>query len=182
VDVHFTPVLGLQQDRGHDPVQLNLAKERAATLNRLGFLERPQAETVYLDPFRLKGKLDERLGRITGTDRKPDRIEVTGYALLTMHGRPPDALLLTVRNDSSPKPVIVDVALPEVLPAFLLLNCMKDAQFAFDDYRPRRCGQWHASVKREQLPKGGKVRLEIWALNFENFTIAEIGDGVTIDG
>jgi hypothetical protein len=182
VDVHFAPVLGQQQDRGRDPVQLRLAMERAATLNKLGYLERPQADSVHLDSFKFKGKLDDRLGRITGTDRKPDRIEIEGYALLTMHGRPPDAVLLTVRSDESPKPVIVDVALPEVLPAFLLLNCMKDAQFAFDDYRPRRCGQWHAIVKREQLAKTGKTRLEVWALNFENFTIVEIGEGVSIDG
>jgi hypothetical protein len=181
VDLHFTPLLGQQQDRGRAGVQVRLAAERAATLNRLGLLDRPQAHTLDLDQFKSKGKLDPKLGRITGTDRRPAEIDVAGYALLTMGGRPPDGILLTVRSEVSPKRKIVDVCLTDNLPGFLLLNTSKDNQFIFfDDYRPRRCGQWAATVKRGNMPPG-KVRIEAWALNFEQFTVLEIGDGITVD-
>lgn len=182
VDIHFTPLLGQEQDRGRSGVQVRLAAERAATLNRMGLLHPPQATTLDLDQFTKRGKLDLKLGRITGTDRRSATIEVSGYALLTMHGRPCDAVLLTARTGDSPQRRIIDVSLPDNLPAFLLLDASKDFHFlVFDTHRPRRCGQWTATVKRESLPKGGKVRIEAWALNFENQSVFEIDEGFTID-
>jgi hypothetical protein len=180
VDVHFTPLLGQQQDRGRTPVQLNLAEERGATLNRLGLLRPPQAQTPSLKPFEKKGRLANDLGQITETYQKPDQIEVRGFALLTMRGRPPDAVLLTVRSDTSPTPIIVDVCLPNVFPVFFLADNSKDDQFIFDADRARRCGPWVGTVKRAQIPEG-KAQIEAWALNFEKRTIREVGSGVAVE-
>lgn len=160
-------------------MQVRLAVDRAATMNRLGFFKRPQAQTAGLGEFHKRSRLDEKLARITGTDRRPSHIEISGQALLTMHGRPADAILLSARSEESPEAQIVDVSLPDAVPAFLFLNNLKDNQFIFDDYRPRRCGQWQCGVKRDKLPKG-RVRLEVWALNFEQYSIAEIGNGITV--
>jgi hypothetical protein len=182
VDVHFSPLLGQAQDRGQPAQNIRLAHDRAAVMNRLGFLDRPQAKDLSLDQFTIRAKLEDKLGWIISTDRVPESITINGFALLTMHGRPPDAVLVTWRNDDAGgKRQIVQVVMPDNLPAFFLTDTMKDMQYVLlDDYRPKRFGQWSATIKRSDLPKNAKLRIESWALNFENFSVHEIGDGFSV--
>lgn len=182
VDLHFSPLLGLAQDRDKPAVQIRLSASRAAMLNRLGLMHPPQATTLDLRQFTRRSNLDEKLGMVTGTERRPGTIDVSGYAMLTMRGRPVDAVLLTCCNAASPERRIMDVALPDNLHAFFLLATMKDNQFlVINEHRPTRCGQWTATIKRDQLPKGGNVRVEAWALNFEKREVSLINAGFTVD-
>jgi hypothetical protein len=182
VDVHFTPLLGQAQDRGQPAQHIRLAHDRAEVMNRLGFLDHPQATSLNLDQFTIRPKLEDKLGWIISTDRVPESITIHGFALLTMHGRPPDAVLITWRNDAAGgERQIVQVVMPDNLPAFFLTDTMKDMQYVvLDDYRPKRFGEWSATVKRNDLPKNAKLRIEAWTLNFENFSVHEIGDGFSI--
>lgn len=182
VDVHFSQLMGLAQERGQPARHINLAKDAAAVMDRLGFLAHPRAKTLLLSQFKDKGTLEGKLGWIDRTDRLPETITIHGYALQTMRGRPPDAVLITWRNDAvDNERHIVQVAMPDNLPAFFLTDTMKDMQYVMlDEGRTRRTGEWSATIKRGDLPGNAKLRIEAWSLNFENFGVHEIGEGFTI--
>jgi hypothetical protein len=183
VDIHFSALLGLAQDRGQPAQNVRLAQRRAAVMNELKFLAPPLATSLDLDQFTIHGKMDEKLARLTSTDRAADSITVHGFALQTMSGRPPDAVLMTWRNDAEGgQRKIVQVIIPDNLPAFLQTDTAKDMQYVMvDEDRPTHFGRWQGSIKRESLPKDAKLRIEAWVLNFDTFTVREIGEGFTIN-
>jgi hypothetical protein len=174
--------LGLAQDRGLPAQHIRIAKDDAAAMNRLGFLAHPLATTLDLSQFKDRGSLEGKLGWIDSTDRLPESITIHGFALQTMHGRPPDAVLITWRNVAvDERRHIVQVVMPDNLPALFLTDTMKDLQYVvLDEGRTRRTGEWSATIRRSDLPGNAKLRIEAWALNFENFGVHEIAEGFTI--
>jgi len=183
VDIHFSQVLGLARDRGHDALNIHLAKERAAIMDRLGFLERPLARTLDLNQFKIRGAgLEERLGRMMGTDRDRDTITISGYAMQSSTGRTADGILITCDDGSARGRQIVEVVAPDNLPAFYLTSTTKDLQYVvLDQDRPKRHGAWRAAVRRDAMPKGAKLRIEAWVLDYRGMTVKEIGNGFTIN-
>lgn len=150
-------------------------------MDKLGFLHPPLATTLDLAQFTIRPG-EDRLGVMTGTERETDAITIRGYALQTVAGRPADAILITC-NDGTPKGrQIVEAVMPDNLPAFYSLGTMKDWQYVVhEDYRPKRFGEWTATIRRDAMPKGAKIRIEAWTLNMENGIVKEIGQGFSIN-
>ena len=182
VDIHFSQVLGLAQDRGQDALNIHLTRDRAAIMDKLAFLPRPLARSLNLSQFTIRrGGLEERLGRMTGTDRGPETITIHGYALQSSAGRTADAILITCDDGSVRGRQIVEVVMPDNLPAFYLTSTMKDLQYVLlDNDRPRRHGGWSATIRRDAMPKNTKLRIEAWVLDLAGMIVKEIGNGFTI--
>ncbi|OAI56738.1 hypothetical protein AYO49_00485 [Verrucomicrobiaceae bacterium SCGC AG-212-N21] len=182
-DIHFSRMLGPSRDRGQNAQHIRLAYERAVTMDKLGFLEHPLATTLDLDQFDIKsGGLDKKLGLITGTEREADSIIIRGYALQSMSGRPADGILITYSDEPDQNRKIVEVVLPDSIPALFSEGTTKDWQYVvLDEYRPKLYGQWTATIRRDALPKGKKLHIEAWVLNIENMTVKEIVEGFTIN-
>ncbi len=181
VDIHFSQLLGLAQDRGHNMLNIRLIQYRAVLMDKLGFLAPPLARNLNLDQFKIREGLEERLGRVTRTMIEPETITIDGYAMFSSAGRTVDAILITCDDGSGRGRQIVEVVMPDNLEAFYLFSTMKDQQYILlDEDRPRRNGGWSSEIPRKAFPKGPKLRVEVWALSFDAMSVKEIGEGFTI--
>ena len=181
-DIHFSPLFGLSQERGGPFQHIHLAASRALTMDRLGLLHPPLEKTPSLSEFRILAPLPEQLGGIEGTNcRTTGQMTIYGYAILSQSGRPVDAVLITIEGDSQKEPLIVDVFIPDGLPAFWRRSTTKDLQYVVSNDRvPERFGEWAASIDRSKLPKG-RLRIKAWALDFPGMSVRAIDDGIILD-
>ncbi len=189
VDIHFSQVLGLSglsSQKGRDRVrhQIALAKERAKTLDELGFLHRPLARDLRLSQFKLWRDLSRTLGDVVSTSSRENKIYIEGYALLRSVGRPADGVLVTSKPAGEPdaEPMIIDISYSDELPAWLETNFMKDYHFIVKNLeRPQLFGKWRIDLDRARL-RPGKHKIECWALDFKDGSVRRIGDGFFADG
>lgn len=181
VDVHFSPFFGLSQDRGGPVQHIHLAIPRAVTMDKLGLLHPPLAKSLSLSEFRIQPRLPDRQGRIEGTNRRSTgQITIYGYAMLKLSGRPADAVLITFDSDAHKEPTIIEVVLPDGLPAFWQRCTTKDLQYVVaDDNVPTRFGNWQAIIDRSKLPKG-RLHIQAWALDFPGMAVRAIDKGLYI--
>ena len=177
-DIHFSAIFGLSQDRGGPPQHIHLAKERAAMMDHLGFLHPPLARTTALSQFRRGPGLSTRHGQIDSTNRRPDgTVIISGFALLTLHGQPPDAILFTYDTSETAGPEIAQVVLPDNPPAFWQTGTSKDLQYIVsNDDRLHLFGRYSGVLDRDTLPRG-KVKVQVWALDMAGLIVHEIADG-----
>jgi hypothetical protein len=180
-DIHFSAIFGLSQDRGGPPQHIHLAVERAAVMDRLGFLDPPLAKTTALSQFLTGKDLTSRQAQIDSTNRRPDgTIIISGFALLTLHGQPPDAILFTFDTSETGGPQIAQVVIPDNPPAFWQTSTSKDLQYVLaDDGRPQLFGRFSGVLDRKVLPLG-RVKIQVWALDMAGEIVHEVASGFYI--
>ena len=151
-------------------------------MDSLGLLHPPLAKSRALSEFRILPELPAGQGRIDTTNRRvTGQITIYGHAMLTLSGRPADAVLITIEGDSQKEPEIVDVSIPDGFPAFWQRSTTKDLQYIVSNENvPERFGEWQASIDRNNLPKG-KCRVRAWALDFPAMSVRGIDDGFMLD-
>lgn len=180
-DIHFSAIFGLSQDRGGPPQHIHLARERAAIMDDLGFLDPPLARNAALSQFGVGPDLPSRQAQIDSTNRRPDNtIIISGFALLTLHGQPADAILFTFDTSEKGGPQIAQVVIPDNPPAFWQTSTSKDLQHVVsNDDRPRLFGRFSGTLDRKTLPHG-KVKVQVWALDMAGMTVREVAKGFYI--